>query len=224
MAVVVSHMRLPMVIRVDAMSGNQRCRFWLRMLICTVLTSLTLLAPPLQGATVAADNKAELHLVPWPQSVQVDEGRFELQPSADVVVDNPALMPIARLLVEELEAVLGQRLKAASHAPRPGDIVLHMTTSKKDEAYQLQVKDVVAVSGGSYRAVASGTATLLQLCRREGTKTVLPRVVIEDWPESAYRGVLIDVGAPVPFARHAAPGDSPVPTVQSAFSAVAPDR
>ena len=139
-------------------------------------------------STSAADN-----LIPWPRSVERRDGCLILGETTRIVVENEALLPLARVLSEELHAVSGLRVETATGAAGSGDILLKLTRAANDEAYALRIDGHVTIEGGNYQAVALGTATLLQLLHIEPARVTLPRVRIEDSPHSAYRGLLIDV-------------------------------
>jgi len=84
-------------------------------------------------------------------------------------------------------------LPAVSGPAKPGDIVLTPDTTLKDEAYRLRVGSQALVSGGNYGAVAMGTVSLLQAISGQGESAAVSRVRLDDNPDKAYRGLMIDL-------------------------------
>ena len=64
------------------------------------------------------------------------------------------LLPLAKVLAEEIHAVAGLDLPTASGRPGPGDIGLALDPALSKESYKLVVGERAAVSGGNYGAVA----------------------------------------------------------------------
>jgi N-acetyl-beta-hexosaminidase len=135
-------------------------------------------------------------LVPWPNKVELSEGRFALTPRSRIVYSSDELKPLAEVLADDILLIAALDLELVADDGVPGDIVLRTVDDLSGEAYGLKVMDRVLVSGGSYQAVASGTATLLQLLDISGDGVALPLVSISDEPAYSYRGWMIDV------ARH----------------------
>ena len=136
--------------------------------------------------------ESELDLVPWPQSVEQDEGGLHLDVKSRIVVIDPSLLPLAKVLSDEIYMVTGLRMESTDGGENKGDIVLKIDPSVGEETYKLEVKDKAAVTGGSYKAVAWGTATLLQSISYAGKRISVPRITVEDRPETEYTAVMID--------------------------------
>ena len=140
----------------------------------------------------AADNAAAPGFVPWPKTVTMQAGTLSLA-GARVVAGNEGLLPLAKILSEEIAAATGQRLAAVTGAAKAGDISLELDRQLPGEQYIVNIKDKAVVRGGNYGAVALGTVTLLQAIRTEGSKSVLPALVVADGPGTDFRGLMIDV-------------------------------
>jgi hexosaminidase len=140
-----------------------------------------------------AGDETPLRLVPAPRVVRHEPGALTLTATSRIVAADKALAPLAAILSDEILSLTGVRLAAADGAPAPGDIVLQLDAALKDEAYVLAVKDTVAVRGGNYLAVASGSATLLQALQTAGGALSIPRLTIEDQPAYPFRAALIDL-------------------------------
>ena len=153
---------------------------------------------------------SQLNFLPWPKSVDVATGRVHIGDASRIVVLNEELKPLAEILRDEFRSVSGINTTVATAPARNGDIVLAINKKLKagedvlsvrkgevvrsrDGAYRLVVKDGVYVEGFDYRAVAEGTATLLQAVRRFEKFAVIPEMTVHDWPHADYTGVMLDV-------------------------------
>ena len=132
-------------------------------------------------------------LVPWPQQVSVAAEKAPLQLSQQIVSLQPELRPLAEIVAAEIAEITGKKLTAGSAASAAGDIVLSIDAALKPEAYRLAVTDRVTIVGGSYRAVAWGTSTLLQAVELRDDGLVIPPLTIFDEPVAEFRGLLVDV-------------------------------
>jgi hexosaminidase len=132
-------------------------------------------------------------IVPWPRCIQLCAGHMALSGSR-IVAASAELLPLGRLLSDEISATAGLRLSVLESASAAaGDILLQMNPAyEKDEAYRLVVRNGALVEGRSYEAVSRGTVSLLQAIVA-GSSVELPYLTIVDEPESAYRGLMIDV-------------------------------
>jgi hexosaminidase len=63
-----------------------------------------------------------------------------------------------------------------------------------DGAHTLTIGEQAVVEGFDYRAVAEGTATLLQAIRQAGGEVALPELAIKDWPHADYCAMMVDCG------------------------------
>jgi len=135
---------------------------------------------------------ARLNFIPWPGKVELKPGYLNLA-SARIVATAPSLLPLAKLLSDEIAAITKLKLPAVSGPAKDGDIVLTPDTALKEEAYRLSVGNQAVVAGGNYGAVAMGTASLLQAILVKGPAAALPHLMLEDSPGKSYRGLMIDV-------------------------------
>jgi hypothetical protein len=147
-----------------------------------------------------------ISIVPLPQSVEPQKGKFILTKGARIVCDvrdspgiEASLKPLGDVLSAELELLTGIKPKVVTGEPKASDIVLkfddHTGESAVDEVdqdqdYTLKVtQPQVVVLAKNYKGVAFGTASLLQLF--DGVEA--PAVFIKDKPLAAYRAVMLDV-------------------------------
>jgi hexosaminidase len=169
----------------------------------TAFASVSVAADP-------ADTHPDLHLIPWPKSLQVADGHLQLTADSRVVAAEERLRPLAEIVSAEIAQLTGLKLRVATGEGRAGDIVLRIDkTIRADEpilvlrdraparttegAHAIAIDRQAIVSGFDYRATAEGSSTLLQLLGTADGGARLPRVTIKDWPHADYCGVLLDV-------------------------------
>jgi len=143
------------------------------------------------GAALAGP-PAALPLVPYPQSVELGNGRLVLSPACRIIAADTKLVPLAEVLSAEFLTVVGCKFKTGEGQAAAGEIQLRLDPALKGEAYTLLVTDRVLVSAGNYQALALGTSTMLQLLETAGKAVTLPKVTIKDEPRHAFRGLMID--------------------------------
>ena len=137
----------------------------------------------------------EVNLVPWPQSLTLSGGDMALTARSRVVYSDASLLPLAQVLSEEIEAVTRLDVKVASGDPSAGDICLRLTTYPEitGEAYRVTVADYAMAEAANYNAVAMGSVTLLQAIKKSGSVYSVPKMIVTDQPDAAYRGYMVDV-------------------------------
>jgi hexosaminidase len=179
-------------------------------LLSTVLLFLALSASRGRAAD-PADRYPGLDLIPWPKSLTLDPGRMPLAAASRVVAADESLKPLAAILRDEILLMTGLKLDVASGRGQAGDIVLKLNPALKadeplltvrgadvvrtaDGAHAIAIADQAVVEGFDYRAVAEGTATILQAVSGGDGRFWLPRISVKDWPHAGYCGVMLDVG------------------------------
>ncbi len=157
-----------------------------------------------------ADNADSPMVVPTPKSVTLAPGTMPLTAKSRVVATNASLKPLASILADEIRLITGLELETANGEGRAGDIVLKINpqiradqeipavqnqkiVKTRDFAHTIQIDDVAVVEGWDYRAVAEGTATILQAVTGKDGAYFLPRMKVKDWPAADYTGVMVDV-------------------------------
>lgn len=162
------------------------------------------------GSLDPADTHPGLNLIPWPKTITVQAGQMRLTAASRIVPGDPGLKALADILAGEIHLLTTLRLPVTAGPARAGDIVLKLNKTIKagepilvarppelvrttDGAHTLTIDDQAVVEGFDYRAVAEGTATLLQALRQAGGEVALPRLAIKDWPHADYCGLMIDV-------------------------------
>ena len=182
----------------------------LHLLLATLVASILICCPAL-AATDPADKFADLHLIPWPKSLQKGTGHMQLNTGGRIVAGTDQLRPLAEILADEIAKVTGLKLKVTTGQGQAGDVVLKINPSLKadepilvlrnreparttDGAHTITIDEQAVVEGFDYRAVAEGTATILQLLGKDKDGVFLSKAVIKDWPHADYCGVMLDVG------------------------------
>ncbi len=70
----------------------------LHLLLATLVASILICCPAL-AATDPADTYPDLHLIPWPKSLQKGTGHMQLTTESRIVAGNEQLRPLAEVLV-----------------------------------------------------------------------------------------------------------------------------
>src|SRR5262249_36631327 len=71
-----------------------------------------------------ADTPPDLHLIPWPKTIQRNEGFLPLTAGTRIVVTDERLKPLADVLSGEIARLTGLMLPVTGGPDRAGDIVL----------------------------------------------------------------------------------------------------
>lgn len=159
---------------------------------------LFLLLVALWGAGLARseavqDPEARMALVPWPSQVFfTEDAELELFSGMRIVAEDPSLMPLARLLAEELLVTCGLNLIPVEDQGTQDDIILRLDPAAPVGGYQFAVRRAALVAGVTYDKVAQGTAALLQAVFVDGARCYLPHMLVTEQPSSSWRGVMID--------------------------------
>ncbi|MCY2929404.1 MAG: family 20 glycosylhydrolase [Planctomycetota bacterium] len=150
------------------------------------------------------------NLVPSPKSITLDGGAMALTGKSRIVATDAALKPLAGVLADEIARLTGLALQVSGDEGGTGDIVLKINPAlradadilavqgqklvkTKDFAHTIKVAGNAVVEGWDARAVAEGTATLLQALKVADGGASLPRMTVKDSPSFDYSGVMVDV-------------------------------
>lgn len=180
-----------------------RCLYLMGCLLGLIVTLPALAGDP-------SEQYPGLNLIPWPKSLELSGGNMRLNEQSRIVAADKSLVPLARILAAELTQQTGLKLTVVAQDARAGDIVLKINKDLKagepirvlkdlrpayttDGAYHLSVADQAVLEGFDYRAVAEGSATILQAVAMTDGVVSLPRLAIKDWPHADYCGVMLDV-------------------------------
>jgi hexosaminidase len=149
----------------------------------------------LAAQTVCAAD-VEPSLLPRPASVEVGAGRFELASTLTVQVPagDAVALDIATLLAQRVQRSCGRKLDVSSTSGDFAAIVLSRTETSRPsppEAYRVEVAETgIALQAATDAGLRQGATTVLQLICMNGDS--LPFVTIDDHPQFAWRGVMLD--------------------------------
>ena len=135
---------------------------------------------------------ADLTIIPTPQKIKHQTGVLTLTPQSQIVVAEFQLIPLAKLIAEEIQQLTSLRLKTAVAAPRAGDIALKVNPAIRGEEHTIDVGDTATVEAGNTNAIVFGTATLLQSMTKNADGVTIPQMVVRDKPAVEYRGLMLD--------------------------------
>ncbi len=139
---------------------------------------------------------AEPSLLPRPASVDIGAGRLALPATLAVQVpaDDAVALDIATLLAQRVQRSCGRTLTVG---PAPRDSVavafrrVEATKETSPEAYRVEVANHgIALQAATDAGLRQGATTVLQLVCMNGDS--LPFATIDDRPQFAWRGVMLD--------------------------------
>ena len=135
------------------------------------------------------------YLVPWPKTVTMGNGDFNVTAATRIVAEDPLLLPLAQVMARDFFMASGLTLTPLQGAPLPGDIALALNPVLAGEAYTLDsTGSSLVLSGQNYQAVAWASVTLLQALDTTATPAKVPQMVIADQPAAPLRTVMWDIG------------------------------
>ncbi|MBF4518389.1 family 20 glycosylhydrolase [Flavobacterium sp. ANB] len=169
----------------------------------------------LAGLTSSAQiQKEQLNLMPWPQSVVLNDGNFALTKNFKVnITGNPdqrIFGGVTRFL-RRLDGRTGiffeqSYIQKLNEVPT-AELQINCTKSGKiglyeDESYHLDIKqNQITINATSDLGALHGLETLLQMLQNNSTSFYFPNSQISDFPRFTWRGLMIDA------ARHFQPVD-----------------
>lgn len=149
----------------------------------------------LQTPLAIAQVNEKPFVIPEVQTWKGGEGHLSL--SGRIVAKSKSLKETAQVLRADASTLLGRDfIVVGSSSVREGDIQLRLVKDETLEAegYRLKVDDHVVIEAATERGLLWGTRTLLQIAEQSEENLELPCGIIEDKPEYALRGFMIDCG------------------------------
>lgn len=135
-------------------------------------------------------------LIPLPQQLKWEKGRFDLKTCKFIVLKHKSLVKEAGILKKML-ANLGLKLKI-SNGPVQGSPFILLDTGRvenatfPEESYQIQVDaKKIRLLGFNRKGLFYSFQTLRQLIAKDKS---IPASTIVDWPAFSWRGYMADVG------------------------------
>ncbi|QSB28689.1 beta-N-acetylhexosaminidase [Flavobacterium sp. CLA17] len=169
----------------------------------------------LAGFTSGAQiQKEQLNLMPWPQSIVLNDGSFTLTKNFKVNITgnpNPRIFGGVTRFLRRLDGRTGiffeQGFIAKLNEVPKAELQINCTKSGKialyeDESYHLDIsQNKITINATSDLGALHGLETLLQLLQNNSTSFYFPNSQISDFPRFTWRGLMIDA------ARHFQPVD-----------------
>lgn len=167
------------------------------------------------GLTVNAQTqKEQLNLMPWPQSVVLNDGNFALTKNFKVnITGNPnsrifgGVTRFLRRLDGRTGIFFEQGFITKLNEVPNAELQINCTKSGKiglyeDESYHLDIKqNQITINATSDLGALHGLETLLQMLQNNSTSFYFPASKISDFPRFTWRGLMIDA------SRHFQPVD-----------------
>ncbi|MEP6806204.1 MAG: family 20 glycosylhydrolase, partial [Flavobacterium sp.] len=169
----------------------------------------------LAGVTSGAQiQKEQLNLMPWPQSVVLNDGNFALNKNFKVNITgnpNPRIFGGVTRFLRRLDGRTGIFFEQGFIAKlnEVPDATLQINCEKggkiglyEDESYHLDIKqNQITINATSDLGALHGLETLLQMLQNNSTSFYFPNSKVSDFPRFTWRGLMIDA------ARHFQPID-----------------
>ncbi|GAB3649129.1 hypothetical protein GCM10028791_14080 [Echinicola sediminis] len=141
-------------------------------------------------------------IIPKPANITQKEGHFILSEKAYIIAKEDKTRKSASLFNSFLKDHYGVSLKISEQDQTGQNIQLSLDSEAADqEAYKLEVSPEGILISGGHSGLFYGLQTTLQLIESGRGQLSIPSVSIEDQPEFAYRGIMLDV------SRHFFPVD-----------------
>ncbi|MFH6945253.1 beta-N-acetylhexosaminidase [Flavobacterium sp. FlaQc-50] len=169
----------------------------------------------LAGLTSSAQvQKEQLNLMPWPQSIVLNDGNFTLTKNFKVNITgnpNPRIFGGVTRFLRRLDGRTGiffeQGFITKLNEFPTAELQINCDKSGKiglyeDESYHLDIKKgKITINATSDLGALHGLETLLQIMQNNNTSFFFPNAQISDFPRFTWRGLMLDV------SRHFQPVD-----------------
>lgn len=150
------------------------------------LNSMVLLAALSVGTATYGQNS----IIPKPQKITVQQSVYNFN---NISIQSSKAIPEAVYLQKQLKSITGQDYKLSPKA-NVTFTLLKKDAKQKDGYYTLTINEKgINISGYDNQGLFYGVQTLLQLVEEHKTDLKIPYLEIEDYPEFAYRGMMLDV-------------------------------
>ncbi len=137
-------------------------------------------------------------VIPALQQWEGGRGKLVLPAGGRIVVnpgDEARLLPVARILADDLEKLMGWEYAVVLGKPEKGCIYLALSEPDEElgaEGYVLAIGRYAGIHAPMPKGVFWGTRTLLQILYLQGGG--LPKGTARDFPLFPHRGFMLDVG------------------------------
>jgi len=146
------------------------------------------------GSMANAQLANDVTIIPKPAAVQMGTGILKINKNTRIVAKSNDAKKVAELFNYFLNKKYGFVLKVENNATA-GAIVLNTLPAGKwpSESYQLKVTSNGINISGERSGVFYGVQSLLQLMDSTDNQLLVPATTIQDQPNFAYRGMMLDV-------------------------------
>ncbi|MDO5105211.1 beta-N-acetylhexosaminidase [Capnocytophaga sp.] len=159
-------------------------------------------------------SESDINIIPKPEKLSLSEGYFEFTPKT-VFVTPDTLQSVVKLLTEKFQKASGWDLEITNQSPKANFVHFQVDTSLPKEGYSFHSSsEKITIKAADRNGFVYALQTLRQLLPKEiesSQKTdcqwVIPCVVIDDQPQYAWRGLMLDV------ARHFFPKEYILKTI-----------
>ena len=134
-------------------------------------------------------------IVPIPKEINFNDKNKGLAFSKNISVyfENPEISPLIQLFKKEIQKITSLDINFLTNDKNSADLIFNIDENLKKEEYQIDINQNIYVSSGSYNGLVMAKNTLLQLMSIRKQSIVFPLMKIKDYPDSSYRGLLIDL-------------------------------
>ena len=134
-------------------------------------------------------------IVPVPKEVTFNDKDRGLAFSKNISVsfNNPTISSLVEIFKEEIQKVTSLNINFLTNDDNSPDLIFNIDKTLNKEEYQIDINEKILVSAGSYNALVMAKNSLLQLITKKNKSIVFPLIKIKDYPDSSYRGLLIDL-------------------------------
>lgn len=145
------------------------------------------------NSTSIINQKTPIHLIPYPKEISSPEQVLVLSEKSEIYSDDMELAEFLNLLSLEIKTITNTEVEVSNQENKYSDILFSIQSEFNPEEYSIQMGEIIEVKAGSYQALCMAKSTLLQLLFVQDGKLCFPKINIDDWPSSPYRGLMIDL-------------------------------
>ena len=132
-------------------------------------------------------------ILPVPKRVDLQDQTLLLSRESKFYSPDPDMTPLFEVLSYQFGRVSNLEPSIAATEDASADLIFRLDPALEGEAYRIDINDRVEVRGANYTALARAGQVLVQLMGMEKNEGALPVGTIEDRPDVAYRGLMIDL-------------------------------
>jgi len=141
------------------------------------------------------DKEVNVNIVPLPKEVDLIESNKHilLPKKIKVFIDSNEKKNLFDLISEDFKKLnFSNSFELITNKNR-SNLSLEIENNLDEEEYEIAVNNKVVIKGGSLSAIKMARSTLLQLSENDNGRITLPIIKLNDSPDAAYRGLLIDL-------------------------------